>query len=248
MFFSAVYFCLALTVYSPLLVFILYFIIKSKGRYIFSFIAGVFIVFFLVPSAVFGVGFNNYLLQQWFDRAIKPFSAAASYVTYLDLRVSNQSLPGAIGRLLAPGGTINFHYLVSPVSIHLLIRALSAVIVLFSCIAAWKNSKETSEGLAYPVFLMLALMLPQYCIYYTWAWTFVFYFAALNYAGRKEAPAADKIFLLAASSVLFISTCLAGVSFLKSGSFILWSTMALWAVMVKILIGQTPRLKKAASR
>jgi hypothetical protein len=248
MLFSAVYFCLALTVYSPLLVFILYFIIKSKGRYILSFIAGVFIVFFLVPSAVFGIGFNNYLLKEWFDRAIKPFSAAVSYVTYLDLRVSNQSLPGAIGRLLAPGGTKNFHYLVSPVSIHLLIRALSGVIVLFSCIAAWKNSKETSEGLTYPVFLMLALMLPQYCIYYTWAWTFVFYFAALNYIGSREAPAANKGFLFVTSSALFISTCLAGVPFLKSNSLILWSTMALWASMVKALIGQAPRFKKADSR
>ena len=233
-FFSAVYFCLALTVYSPLLVFILYFILKSRGRFILSFIAGVFIIFFLVPSAVFGIGLNNYLLGEWFDRAIMPFSAAASYVNYLDLRVSNQSLPGAIGRLLAPGGTSNFHYLVSPVFIHLLIRAFSAVIVLLSCIAAWKNSKEISQGLLYPVFLMLALMLPQYCIYYTWAWTFVFYFAVLNYTGRAEAPTAGKKFLLAAALALFISTCLVFVPLLKSISLISWVTLVLWAAMVKV--------------
>ena len=244
MFFSAVYFCLALTVYSPLLVFIMYFIIKSKGRYIFSFIAGVFIIFFLIPSAVFGIGFNNYLLQEWFDRAIKPFSAAASYVAYLDLRVSNQSLPGAVGRLLAPGGTANFHYLVSPVLIHLIIRALSAAIVLLSCFAVWKNPKEAPAGLAYPVFLMLALMLPQYCIYYTWAWTFVFYFVALDYAGRADVPPADKRLLLAASAVLFISTCLVFIPALKVISVISWSTLFLWAAMVKVLAGTGKKLSR----
>jgi len=245
MFFSSVFFCLALTVYSPLLIFILYFILKSKGRFILSFLAGVFVVFFLVPSAVWGVEFNSYLLIEWFERTIKPFSVAASYVNYLDLRASNQSLPGAIGRLLAPGGTENFHYLISPVSIHLLIRACSAAIVLLSCIAVWKNSKETSEGLAYSVFLMLALILPQYCIYYTWAWTFVFYFAALNYACRTEVPAGYRRLLITVSSGLFISTCLVGVSFLKNISVILWTTLILWAVMVKVLIGQNPQFKKA---
>ncbi|MDD4879756.1 MAG: glycosyltransferase family 87 protein [Candidatus Omnitrophica bacterium] len=246
-FFSAVYFCLALTVYSPLLVFILYFIIKSRGRFIPSFVAGVFVIFFLVPSAVFGIGFNNYLLGEWFDRAIKPFSAASSYVNYLDMRVSNQSLPGAVGRLLAPGGTDDFRYLVSPELIHLIIRALSAVIVLFSCIAAWKNPKEASQGLLYPVFLMLALLLPQYCIYYTWGWTFVFYFAVLNYAGRAEAPEAGGKSLLMASSALFISTCLVFVPVFKSISLISWATLVLWALMIKILIRQAPRLKKAGA-
>ncbi|MFA5339286.1 MAG: glycosyltransferase 87 family protein [Candidatus Omnitrophota bacterium] len=247
MFFSAVYFCLALTVYSPLLVFILYFVLKSRGRFILSFIAGFFVIFFLVPSAVFGIGFNNYLLGEWFDRAIKPFSAAASYVNYLDLRVSNQSLPGAVGRLLAPGGTNNFRYLVSPELIHLLIRGLSAVIVLLSCIAAWKNREESSQGLLYPVFLMLALLLPQYCIYYTWGWTFVIYFAVLNYAARAETPPAGKKFLLAAASALFISTCLVFVPVFKSISLISWATLFLWAAMVKAIIG-TPLLKKAGPR
>lgn len=225
MFFSAVFFCLALTVYSPLLVFILYFILKSRGRFIPWFIAGVFVVFFLVPSAAFGIGFNNYLLKEWFERAIKPFSSAASYVNYQDLRVSNQSLPGAVGRLLAPGGTENFHYLISPALIHLIIRVSSAAIVLLSCIAVWKNSKEASQGLAYSVFLMLALMLPQYCIYYTWAWTFVFYFVALDLKDKS---------LLTASSVLFISTCLVFVPLLKSISLIFWATLVLWGVMAKV--------------
>ncbi len=243
-FFSAVYFCLALTVYSPLLVFILYFMIKSRGRYIFSFIAGVFIVFFLVPSAVFGIGFNNFLLKEWFDRAIKPFSAAGSYAAYLDLRVSNQSLPGAIGRLLAPGGTTNFHYIISPESIHLVIRVLSVAIVLLSCFVVWKTTvwksavwrgpKDSRAGLAYPVFLMLALLLPQYCIYYTWAWTFVFYFAALDYAGRADLPPAGKRLLLTASAILFISTCLVFIPALKVISVISWSTLFLWAAMVKV--------------
>lgn len=224
MFFSAVFFCLALTVYSPLLVFILYFILKSRGRFILWFIAGVFVVFLLVPSAVLGIGFNNYLLKEWFERTIKPFSAAASYVNYLDLRVSNQSLPGAVGRLLVPGGTENFLYLIPPVFIHLIIRACSAALVLLSCIAAWKNSKEATRGLAYSIFLMLALMLPQYCIYYTWAWTFVFYFVAL---GLKDKS------LLTACAALFISTCLAGVPFLKNISLIFWATLVLWGVMVK---------------
>ena len=224
MFFSAVFFCLAVTVYSPLLVFILYFILKSRGRFIPWFTAGVFIVFFLVPSAVFGVGFNNYLLKEWFERTIKPFSTAASYVNYLDLRASNQSLPGAVGRLLVPGGTENYLYLVSPVLIHLIIRACSAAIVLLSCIAAWKNSKEASQGLVYSVFLMLALMLPQYCIYYTWAWTFVFYLVALNLKDKS---------LLTACAALFISTCLVGVPFFKNISLIFWTTFVLWGTMVK---------------
>ena len=241
MFFSAVSFCLALTVYSPLLVFIIYFALKGKGRFLLGFIAGVFIVFFLVPSAFFGVGFNNYLLKEWFERAIKPFSVAASYANYLDLRVSNQSLPGAIGRLLAPGGADNFHYLVSPVAIHLIIRFFSAVIVIFSCAAVWKCAGKISQGLAYSILLMLALILPQYCIYYTWGWTFVFYFAVLNYIGNKEVAAGEKKRLAAAAAVLFISTCLPGVSFLKYFSFIFWATLILWGVMAGALIWQTRR-------
>jgi len=233
MFFSAVFFCLALTVYSPLLVFILYFILKSRGRFIPWFIAGVFVIFFLVPSAVLGIGFNNYLLKEWFERTIKPFSTAASYVNYLDLRASNQSLPGAVGRLLVPGGTENFLYLIPPVFIHLIIRACSAALVLLSCIAVWKNSKEATQGLAYSIFLMLALMLPQYCIYYTWAWTFVFYFVALDLNGRAEVPAADKRSLLTACAALFISTCLVGVPFLKNISLIFWATLVLWGIMAK---------------
>lgn len=247
-FFSAIFFCLALTVYSPLLIFILYFILRSKGRFILSFAAGVFVIFFLVPSAVFGIGFNNYLLKEWFEHTIKPFSAAVSYVNYLDLRVSNQALPGAIGRLLAPGGTENFHYLISPVSIHFLIRSCSAVIVLLSCIAVWKKHGGASEGLVYMIFLILALILPQYCVYYTWAWTFVFYFATFNYISRPEISAVEKKLLLSAAFFVFFSTCLVGISVLKYFSVIFWATLTLWATAVGILIGQSRKPEAEAPR
>jgi len=247
MFFSAVLFCMALTVYIPLFVFGLYFLLKGRVRFAVSFIAGAIAVFIVVPSLFFGWHFNNFLLREWFTRTLKPFFFTTSYASYLDLRFSNQSLPGAIGRLLVPGGTESFHYLISPALIHIIIRIFSAFIVLFSCIAVWKNSEEARDGLVYSVFLILALILPQYCIYYTWAWTFVLYFAVLNYVGRAETSVREKKFLFVSALFLFLSTCLVGVSFLKYFSVIFWATFILWAAMTGVIIRKGRRVKVGAS-
>ena len=60
---SSFFFNLALTVYIPLFAFIFYFILRSRGRYILDFIIGVLLVFFILPSLVYGFGFNLFLLK-----------------------------------------------------------------------------------------------------------------------------------------------------------------------------------------
>ena len=225
---SAILFNLALTIYIPLVLFVLYFILKNK-KFILSFILAALIVFIIAPSLVFGFNFNSYLLKEWFVRALKPFIFTNSYSSYIDLRDSSQSLPSVIGRIFVLGNARNFKYFISPVFIHIIIKVLSAIIVLFSCFAIWKQSKTFSKGLSYSVFLILALILPQYCIYYSWSWIFVLYLAVFNYISYPEVAMRNKRILLFLICISFLSICLISFHSLKHLSLIFWTTILLWS-------------------
>ena len=233
---AAVSFSLALTVYIALFPFVLYFILRSRGRFIFSLIAGAFIIFILIPSVVFGIRFNNFLLKEWFVRCLKPFLLTTSYTTYMELRSSSQSLPSALGRIFIWGRTGSYKYLISPQSVHLIIRAVSATIILLSCLAVWKQPKEISRGLSYLVFLPLGLMMPSYCIWYTWAWLFVFYFAIFNYVGYPQVAVWQKKLLIALAIAMVIASYSIVVGPLNNISVLCWATVLLWAGTVTVLI------------
>ncbi|MFA5275708.1 MAG: glycosyltransferase family 87 protein [Candidatus Omnitrophota bacterium] len=235
---SAISLAIALTIYIPLVFFGLYFLIKSRGRFIFSFITGVLIVFIIVPSLVWGFQFNYFLLKDWYIRALKPFIFTDSYASYVDLRASNQALPGAIGRMFVSrhsSGALT--YSLPPELVHVIIKIFSSGIIFLSCLAVWKRAKPASaEGLGLAIFLILALIIPLYCIYYTWAWLFVIYFMVLNYVTSQETRKIEKKFLLILTSVMFLSTVLIGVAILKQGSFIFWATFLLWVGIVTVLL------------
>jgi len=232
---AAVFFNLALVVYVALLPFIIYFLIKRR-RFIFYFFLGVMVVFLIFPSLVFGLKYNLYLLYEWWTKAIKPFFITNSYTTYVDLRRSSQALPSAIGRMLAVNENRQIRYFLAPELIHIVIRFCAAIIVLISSLAVYKNSRPIAKGLACSIFLMLALLLPQYCIYYTWSWIFVFYYAVLNYISYDEVMPGHKRLLVAAVLLSYLSICLIGVNTLKSLSFLFWSTLILWGGMVTVMI------------
>jgi len=233
---SAMFYCLALTVYLPLSFFIIYFILKRKMSFVISFAIAVLIVFVVFPSLVFGIGFNNYLLQEWFMRTIKPFSFTKSYVTYIDLRDSSQSLPSAIGRIFVSQQFRNFQYHISPIYIHFIIRIFSAIIIFASCMAVWKRLKLNTKGLDYSIFLILALILPQYCIFYTWSWVFVLYFAIFNYISFLEVATWEKRFLFSLFVISYTSICLIGFHAFNHLSLIFWATLVLWLGMVVFLL------------
>ena len=234
---SALVFNIAITVYVPLSFFVFYFLIKSRGKYIIHFLLGAITIFFTIPSLFLGMEFNLYLLKEWFRCSLAPFSATTSYASYVDLRVSSQSLPSAIGRIFVSGKTGDFKYLISPQAVHIIIRVFSSLILLFSCIAAFIARKnEKLDGLAIAVFLVLALIMPQYCIYYTWAYLFVIYFIVFNYLRYPEFSLLQKRALIISISILFLSICLIGVHFFKYYSAIFWATFILWAKMIFIMI------------
>ena len=235
MFLAALSFNLALTIYIPLFTFILYFILRGRGRLIVSFIAGAAIIFFILPSLVFGPGFNAFLLKDWLLRCLKPFFSATTYTTYIDLRTSSQSLPSAIGRVFTIGHTHRFQYFISPLIVHGIIRVCSTLIVLLSCLAVWKRDREVSRGLGYALFLILALILPSYCIYYTWAWLFVIYFAVLNYMSFEGTPARDKKVFKYLIIILFISSWLISVHLFNHLSLLFWATLLMWVGLFSVL-------------
>jgi hypothetical protein len=219
-----------------LFAFIFYFILRSRGRFILDFIIGVLLVFFLLPSLVYGFDFNLFLLKSWFLRCLKPFFMTTSYVTYIDLRASSQTLPSALGRFFVSGHTDTFRYLISPVALHFLIRFFSAVIVFFSCLAVVKPTELKARGLGVALFLILTLILPQYCIYYTWAWLFVIYFAVFNYLSYPETRADEKKMLKALVWILFAASWLISIHFFNVHSFLFLATLALWAGLVAVLV------------
>ena len=234
---SAIFFCLALTVYIPLLAFIFYFVLKGRGRFILNFAIAALIVFVLVPSLVFGFRFNIYLLKDWFVRCLKPFFFTTSYSSYVDLRHSSQSLPSAVGRIFTLKHNHHFNYFIPPALIHIIIRAFSAVILFFSCFAVWKSSKTSTRarGLEYITLLALALILPQYCLYYTWSWLFVFYFVMFNYINYPEVSPKQKQIIVFSTFVLFICSCSIAINPLNDLSFLFWGTLIAWSGIVTAL-------------
>ena len=240
LFISAICFNVALTVYIPLLIFAVYFLIRRK-TFIFYFLAAVFIVFFILPSLVFGVNFNIYLLKEWFTHIIKEFLITNSYATYVDLKVSSQSLPSAIGRMFVSGYTNKFSYLISPLTIHSIIRFVSAIMLLLSCIAIVKRPQALSRGLSYAILLILALVLPQYCVTYTWSYVLLFYFAILNYISYPTVPRREKNLLSALIVVLFIASICIIFKILNQISLLFWSTLFLWAGIIGVLLQGSER-------
>ena len=167
---------------------------------------------------------------------IKPFCLTNSYASYIDLRVSSQSLPSAIGRIFISGYTSNFKYLISPLGVHAIIRVGAIIMVLFSCIAIWKRQGRAQEGLSYIIFFILAMLLPQYCITYMWSWVFVFYFIMFNYVSYPGISPRLKKFMFLLASVLFIATISICFKVLNLYSVLFWATVFLWAGIVSILI------------
>ena len=239
LFWSAISFCVGLTVYIALLPFLFYFLIKKKS-FILHFIVAVLAVFFILPSLAVGFSFNNYLLQEWFRLSLKPFFLTHSYASYIDLRHSSQSLPSAIGRIFVSGATNHFRYFISALWVHAIIRVFSAVFVLFSVFAVWKSREESRRALGYAIFFILALILPQYCIYYTWCWIFVLYYAIFNYMDSPGVSGSERKLLGRLVFVSYASLCLIGFKSFCKLSFIFWSTVILWAGIVSILISEKP--------
>lgn len=237
-FLSALSFAAAITIYVPLVFFIFYFMLRKKWRYIVHFTAALVLVFIILPSLIFGFEFNNYLLKEWFMRTLKPFFLTISYESYIDLRVSSQSLPSAVGRLLGFGKTWQFYYLIPPLFIHIIIRIFSALIFIFSCLAVWNQRKDISRGLGYAIFFILPLVLPQYCLYYTWSWLFAIYFAVFNYIGYPEIPAGKKRFLLITTIILILSSYSIAIHLLNRFSALFLGTMWFWGVIVAILMSE----------
>jgi len=236
-FVSALCFCLAMTVYVPLCFFAVYFLLRDR-KFIISFIAAVFVIFLLLPSLVFGVNFNISLLKDWFLH-LKPFVFANSYASYVDLRVSSQSLPSAVGRIFVSGSTGYFKYLISPFAIHIIIKTATLIMLVVSCLAAWKRLLPDSEGLRYVIFLILAMLLPQYSITYMWSWALVFYFVIFNYISYPEVPQGEKRFMFMLAAVLFIATISIGFKIFNRFSVLFWATVFLWLGVASILIRKT---------
>jgi len=237
LFVSALCFCLALTVYIPLCFFAIYFLLRDK-KFIVSFIAAALVIFLLIPSLVFGVNFNIYLLKDWFFH-LKPFILANSYASYVDLRVSSQSLPSAVGRIFVSGQTGYFKYLISPAAIHIIIKAATMIMLLVSAIAAWKRSFPGSEGLRYVIFFILAMLLPQYSITYMWSWVLVFYFVIFNYISYPEISQRQKRFMLMLAAVLFIAAISICSKMFNRFSVLFWVTAFVWAGVAGVLIRKT---------
>lgn len=235
---SALSYSVALTIYIPLIFFVVYFLLRKKKQFIVSFAIGAILIFFVLPYLVFGIKFYNYLLKEWFLRTLKPFFLTTSYESYIDLRASSQSLPSAVGRMFGFGRTWQFYYLIPPVAIHIIIRVFSALIFIFSCLAVWNQQKIHGRGLGYAIFLILPLILPQYCLYYTWSWLFVVYFAVFNYMSWPDVPADRKKFLFITTIILLLSSYSIAIRALNRISLLFLGTIWFWGVIVSTLIAE----------
>jgi len=244
LFISAVCFNLALTVYFPLFIFLLYFVIR-KRKFILGFVSAVFLVFFVLPSLVFGISYNSYLLRAWFERTIHPFSFANSYASYVELRRSSQSLPSAIGRLFVTGNTGTFKYLIPPLIINLIVRLISAAMVIISSVAIWRSREASVRGLGYIIFFILALILPQYCITYTWCWDLVFYFVIFNYLSFPGVSRLEKKLFYTLAGLLFLSSIAISFKAFNNFSGLFWSTVLLWVAIVGVII-KSPKISSSA--
>ena len=235
-FLSAVFLSLAVTVYIPLAFFSLYFILRSRGIYIVNLILGGLVIFIVVPSAVWGIDYNNFALKDWYTQCLKPFFLTTSYATYMELRPSSQSLPSAIARIFVSGRHPPYKYLISPQALHILIRFFSTTILVISALAAWRRVKPKLSGLSYMVFLPLALITPSYCIWYTWAWSFVLCFAVLNYISYPGVTAGEKKILAAAVIVLIVATYSIAIGPLNNISVMFWGTLFYWACVTAVVL------------
>ncbi len=231
---SGVFFNLALVVYVPLAAFILYFL-KYKKTFIIIFIVTMLLVFAVLPSFIWGFDFNNFLLKDWFIRCLKPFFMTDTYSAYVELRNNSQSLPSAIGRIFVSDHIGGYRYSISPFAVHMIVRTLSAVIGLLSILAIWLPSGKTKE-LQICIPLILSLILPQYCIFYTWAYLLVIYFCVFNYISDPSADERSRKILLALSVAVFFASCLSLSKALKAVSLFFWATLALWAGLVYVLL------------
>ena len=231
---SGLFFNLALVVYLPLAPFIIYFL-KYRKRFIITFIVTFVLVFIIIPSFIWGIHYNNFLLKDWFNRCLKPFFITKSYSTYIDLRRSSQSLPSVMGRIFVMGKTGNFQYLISPSFIHIIIRFLSLLVSLLTFFAIW-FSKDKYKGLEFSTVLILSMILPPYCIYYTWAYLLPIYFSIFNYIELNKDDIYSKKILLIPCILVFITTCLIWIKVIKYLSVLFWSTLALWLGMVYVIL------------
>ena len=232
-FWSAFCFNIALTIYVALMPFLFLFLIRDR-RYIISFVAAALAVFFLIPSLVFGFDFNIYLLKEWMH-SLQSFMNTNSYTTYADMRRSSQSIPSVVGRIFVSGHTGHFTDFISPVLIHIIIRAFSLIVFCCSCFAVWKKPKDTIRGFTYVIFLILALVLPQYCVYYTWAYLFVFYFAVFNYVSYPDVSYNQKRLLLVLALVLCAASYTVGFHRVSYYSALFWATIIFWSGLITIL-------------
>jgi len=235
-FLSALLFNLAIIIYIPLIFFIFYFALRGRIRYIFAFLAAAISVFIIIPSVIFGYDYNNFLLKEWFMRCLKPFFMTTSYATYLELRISSQSLPSAIGRMFVSGHAANYVYAIPPGLIHIIIRIFSTAIMIFSVFAIWKRQNSSSTALQYILLLTLPLMLPSYCLWYTWAWLFVIYFAVFNFISNPEAPALPKKILFAVAAILLLGSYSSAITFFNKISLLFWATLIFWAGTAAVLL------------
>ncbi|MBF0572043.1 MAG: glycosyltransferase [Candidatus Omnitrophica bacterium] len=242
---SALCFNIALTIYVALLPFLFFFLIRDR-RYIINFIIAVLIVFFLVPTLIFGFDFNIFLLREWMQ-SLHSFFNTNSYMTYVDLRRSSQSIPSVVGRIFVTGHTGHFTEFIAPVFIHIIIRGISLAVFLYSCFAIWYKPKEAMRGLTYVIFLILALILPQYCVYYTWAYLFVFYFAVFNYVSYPDVPFYHKRGLLVLTSVLCIASYMIVFHCFSYYSMLFWATITFWAGITTILLGRPSKVSNPVS-
>jgi hypothetical protein len=154
----------------------------------------------------------------------------------MELRSSSQSLPSAIGRILVIGRTEPYKYLISPFAIHVIIKISSMVILAVSFITILPRVKAKLLGLSYAVFLPLALIIPSYCISYTWAYLFVLYFAALNYISYPDVDKKEKTFLKIAMAVLVISSYSIAIRPLYELSVMFWGTLFYWGCVAAIML------------
>ncbi|MDD5136877.1 MAG: glycosyltransferase family 87 protein [Candidatus Omnitrophica bacterium] len=235
-FLSAVFLSIAMTIYIPLAFFAFYFIFRSRGRYIVNFILGVLLIFVFIPSLIWGAGYNNFLLKDWYMRCLKPFAMTTSYTTYMELRPSSQSLPSAIARMFIVGRSTPYRYILSPEAIHALIRICSTTILAISLLTVWKKMKPGLLGLSYAVFLPLSLIMPSYCIWYTWAYLFVLYFAALNYMSYPDVSPAEKRSLKIAVAVLLVTSYSIAIGPLNDISVMFWGTVFFWGSAAVIIL------------
>lgn len=228
---SGIFFNLAIAIYIPLAAFIIYFL-KYKRSYILIFFVTALIVFMVIPSLIVGFDYNNYLMKEWYERCLKPFFLSNSYSGYVvELRKNSQSLPSAVGRMFCERIPGSINYRISPASIGAIVKILSMLLVLLSILAVWLSSKR-EKGLQISVLLILSLLLPSYCLVYTWAYFLIIYFFMFDYISNSGAGDIIRKVFLGSGAGIFLAALLMTVEKTFYMSLLCWVTVALWACLV----------------